>query len=151
MVNFESLTISLETPSPSWNLSSNPYDCGPETPQRCSRVGPELNKRVLDSLETLEAPCLGAGPEVMKYNYKPSYNPRTPLFNVALQRMRQGGALQKLREQRDADNAKKEEAMKRLRALSGTDPAAKGPSSPRVNLGGRQAPLRRTSGLARSA
>jgi hypothetical protein len=87
----------------------------------------------------------------MKYNYKPSYNPRTPLFNVALQRMRQGGALQKLREQRDADNAKKEEAMKRLRALSGTDPAAKGPSSPRVNLGGRQAPLRRTSGLARSA
>lgn len=151
IVNFDAITSNLETPHPSWNRSSNPYDSEPDTPQAGSRVPLHLQQRVLDNLEALKAPTFGVGPEVMKYNNKISYSPRTSQFNMALQRMREGGALQKLREQRDADLAKKEESHNRPNVLSASsNPDEKGLSSPpRVTLRDeRDAPL---SALARSA
>jgi hypothetical protein len=104
---------------------------------------------MLENLDTLSAPLFEGAPH--KCKFRSSYNPRTPMFNIALQRMREGDALKRLREERDADDARNEEAMKRLRALSAaSNPAEKGPAALQVTLG-RQAPERRMSGLARSA
>lgn len=65
--------------------------------------------------------------------------------------MRDGSAMQRLKQQRDLDSAKHEEAMARLRVLSNNDGTTdKGLSNPNVNLG-RQLPERRMSGMARSA
>jgi hypothetical protein len=149
--------VSLQTPAPLWNLNANPFNDEPRTPRASSRVALEITKRVSDNIDTLSAPSFSE-PQQKRYKLNSSYNSQSPLssplFNAALQRMRQGDALRKLKEQRyaDADNRKGEEAMKHLRAVTtAASPAEKSsPTSTQVKLG-RQLPERRRSEPARSA
>jgi hypothetical protein len=79
----------------------------------------------------------------INYNLSSFYNPQTALFSKSLLQMRQGGALQKLRDQRDAALAKEREqeetqdrATARLFSLSVQDskPEKGTPLRPNVKL-----------------
>lgn len=135
--------MSFETPPPPATFS-NPFDYEPCTP-RNSRVVTDLSRRILGNIDNLRAPCLSV-PAVLRKEIPTKSSPK---FDAALNRMRSGTTLERLKQQRDMETARQEEAMNRLRVIS-VQPSDKGISNPTVNLG-RQAPERRSSGMARSA
>jgi hypothetical protein len=144
--------------TPTQQCSSN--NSPPSAPRRKSRVALEITTRVLDNLESLGVFPFASDSPATNYNFSSFYNPQTALFNTSLLQMRQGGALQKLRDQRDAALAKEREqeatqemATARLFALSVQDSKSEkgAPSSPTVKLVGRIAPKRANSSTALSA
>ena len=125
------------------NNSSNnsPYDSEPDAPSAPKRVPWQLQQRIMDIVDVLKAP--GLSPGVMKFHYKLFSTRRTPKLRAALQRMKESEALQKLKTERDADNATTSK-----RETSAMAPVPKGLSSnPKSPL----PPLTRVGGLARSA
>ena len=148
----------LNTPTQSY--SSNINNSPPSAPRRKARVALETTTLVLDNLKNLSAPPLDPVLPVINYNFSSFYNPQNPLFNKSLLQMRQGGALQKLRNQRDAALAKEreqeevqEKATSRLIALSMQDSKSgkDAPSNSKVKLVGRNTPKRANSSTALSA
>jgi hypothetical protein len=119
----------------------------------------EITALVLENLDSLSAPPLALDSPATDYTFS-SFYPQSPLFSKSLLQMRQGDALQKLRDQRDAalaNEREQEEAQEnetaRLRALSVQDskPEKAAPLSPKVKLVGRHTPKRRNSSTALSA
>jgi len=107
---------------------------------------------VLGNLENLSAPTLSDSSACSCCSaIKPLSPTQKDKFSAAMERMRDGSSLQRLKRERDIENVRQEEAMNRLQSLTtSAEPNDKGVSNPHVNLG-RQAPERRMSGLARSA
>jgi hypothetical protein len=146
--------------TPTQSRSSNYNNFLPSAPRRKSRVALEITALVLENLDSLSAPPLNLdSPAATNYTFS-SFHPQSPLFSKSLLQMRQGDALQKLRDQRDAalaDERVQEEAQEnetaRLRALSVQDskPEKAAPLSPKVKLVGRHTPKRRNSSTALSA
>jgi hypothetical protein len=85
--------------TPAANRSiQNPFNFMPETPSVESRVNHEATQSVLDNLDALYAPSIkSAEYGGMKIQMKSENH----TFNVALQRMRQGDALRRLRKQQE--------------------------------------------------
>ena len=135
----------FETP-PQQGWPRNPFDMEPETP-RCVRETSNMTRRVLGNLDKLYAP-LFTGP--MPSNSSLSLPRHSTHFNDALERMRDGSALQRLKQQRDIDSVRQEEAMRHLQELSTNIEPEKHVASSNVILG-RQSPEQRRSGPARSA
>jgi hypothetical protein len=144
---FDLRMTNFETPTQAYQR--NEFDVAPQTPHNIRTTN---NRRVLGNIHNLYAPSLlGSMPAREIPSPGSVSKTRSPRFSAALKRMRDGSALQRLKQQRDLDNAKHEEAMERLRALStNSEPTDKGLSNPSVNFG-RQLPEKRRSGLARSA
>ena len=146
--------------TPTQSYGSNYNNFPPSAPRRKSRLALKITTLVLDNLESLSAPPLDSASPVINYNFTSFDNPQTALFNKSLLQMRQGDALQKLRNQRDAGLAKEreqeetqEKATARLFALSVQDSKSEkgAASSPKVKLVGRNTPKRANSSTALSA
>lgn len=135
--------VSIQSPIPFEN--QNPFDYEPQPPRMHSRVGLDITRRVMNNLDTLSTPTFDQWSNRPGSHLKTHYDSQSPLFHMALQRMRNGSGLQRLKEQRDAENARGDAALERL-----TSPEDKGLPVSHVNLG-RQAADRRRSSLARSA
>ena len=161
MIHIESVnTPCLQTPKSSpW--IDGPHALSPPTaPRGRVRAHPGgLDCRLMDNLEKLSAPSLpfGSSPTrpVMSFRPAPSFSnkPRSQvMFNDALQRMRQGTALQRLKEQRDetAGQAREHSTTNRMREVGLSEVEKPLTGSPRVFLS-RQQPTRSNSGIARSA
>jgi hypothetical protein len=129
--------------TPTQTCSSNNSNSPPSAPRRTSRVTLENTTLVLDNLESLSVVPFASDSPAINYNLSSFYNPQTALFNKSFLQMRQGGALQKLQDQRDAALAKEreqeetqEKATARLFSLSVQDSKSeKGtPWNPNVKL-----------------
>jgi hypothetical protein len=134
-------SISMSFQSPQHACHLNPFLCEPLTPQNV-RVMKVLPRQLVGNGLDLGPPSLLATPRNI-ITLSPGAG-RSSEFKEALKRMRNGSALQRLKQQHDLDGTRKEEAT------STCEPHEKGVSTPIVQLG-RQTPERRVSGLARSA
>lgn len=85
---------------------TNPFESMPATPLMGSRVNNETSRRVMDNLEILCVPSVmsSADGRTSKIQMR-SANPR--MMNAALQRMRQGDALERLRKLQEEPHATK--------------------------------------------
>jgi hypothetical protein len=129
--------------TPTQSCSSNYNNSPPSAPRRKCRVALDITTLVLDNLDSLSTPSLAPDSPATNHTFS-SFYPQSPLFNRSLLQMRQGGALQKLRDQRDAALAKEREQEKaqkkattRLFALS-VKSEKDAPLNPKVKLVGRQ-------------
>jgi hypothetical protein len=154
------MSVSVGSPPCSWNLTK--FDVSPPPPPRGGRrFTAEIASIILDNLDSLGAPSLDKETSLPTiYDFSLSYYPQSnPLFDKALQRMRQGGALEKLRAQRDAAKEleeKRAEAQERLaaaklRSLSLQEASTDKRSTRDPVTLGRQPPTRRKSSNALSA
>jgi hypothetical protein len=166
MVDCQPANLPLSFETPVWGYerqhhSLNPFDSMPQTPPRRGeqRISSILSKRVLANLDSLSAPNFveGQGPPRKRLSFTPSAS-SAPLFQAALQRMQKGGALERLKQERDYANLRTSEVLaeaeERIQALSAsqhqsTTTMEKPPSSSVVKLG--RGVQRRNSGMARSA
>jgi hypothetical protein len=93
----------------------NPFDSMPQTP----RVTKRVVTTTAGNLQYLSAPLFPESPtKRMKHSFTFKTTDTNPLFHAALQRMKEGGALEKLKQQRDDQRAKADELTKRMEALS---------------------------------
>jgi hypothetical protein len=134
-----------ETPVVKKTLKSNPFEFLPVAPKHNSRVDKEKRQRIMDNLEILCAPSFTSteyesSTECERRTYQID-SPRTLKFNFALERMRQGDALRRLRKLQEEEQA-----------CSGESPAEKSGSSLRQSIldFGRRIPERKRS-FARTA
>jgi hypothetical protein len=134
--------MSFHTPQHACQL--NPFVCEPLTPQN-PRVVKALSRKVLGKIQNMSLLV----PTGNSITISPRGG-RSSEFKEALKRMRDGSGLQRLKQQRDFENAGHDEGMQRVRGLSTNEPVDKGLSNPTVQLG-RQVPEQRISGYARSA
>jgi hypothetical protein len=157
MLDLESLNNNMSQNTPTQSCSANRSP--PSAPGRKRRAVMEITTLVLDNLESLSAPPLDSDSPATNSNFS-FYNPQNPLLNKYLLHMCQGGALQKLRDQRDAALAKEreqeetqEKATARLIALSVQDSKSEKdtPLNSRVKLVGRNTLRRAYSSMALSA
>ena len=122
-----------QTPVSSRVLKENPFGHLPDAPSRNrSRIDEAMTQRVYDNLEILSVPPIHATCDI----HGRRLDVENPLFNAALNRMRQGDALRKLRRQQEEGGGSEQTDMK-------------GPITPILSLG-RGLPERRRS-TARSA
>jgi hypothetical protein len=128
-----------ETPVVKRTLKSNPFEFLPVAPKPNSRVDRKKRQRIMDNLQILCAPSF-TSTEREKRIYRID-STRTPKLDFALERMRQGDALRRLRKLREEEQT-----------CSGESPAQKSESSGRTSIldFGRRIPERRRS-FARSA
>ena len=145
-------TNSLETPPQQHPTFCNPFDYEPCAP-RSSRATIDLSRRILGNLDNLCAPTLSAPALDTQRINQPTMSARcqSPDFDAALNRMKNGSTLRRLQQERidQVQLSREQEATHRLRDLC-VEPTEKGVTNPTVQLG-RQAPERRSSGMARSA
>ena len=106
-VNYSS--SAFETPTWGYHKSIliNPYDSMPQTPQKATRVlSQDVTKRVLADLNSLSVPTmLNHNEKIKPITFRTHNNSTTsssPLFHNALKRMRDGKALKRLKDERDA-------------------------------------------------
>jgi len=149
MVDCQQAPLSFETPV--WNHECR-LDSIPSTPRVSDRVSSEMSKRVLANIGSLSAPSFEEGSP--KKRIKPltfrTTASNSALFHAAMKRMKEGGpALQRLMEQRDAEDTDRlTRRMQSLQASSGEQPDKASLSSV-VTLGRNIG--RGHSGVARSA
>jgi hypothetical protein len=154
-LDISSNTQCLQTPPASWFDSPDTLS-PPSAPRGKVMMQPGgLSCLVLDHLELVSAPSLEFGaPPLQSVRPPQTLSSSSPLFTIALERMRNGNGLQKLLEQREHQSKvcliDRKLAAAKLRALSSSEHDKNLASAPRVVLG-RQAPARSTSGIARSA
>jgi hypothetical protein len=149
------MATSFETP-PQQSSCYNPFDYEPRSPN-ASRTTIDLSRRILGNLDNLCAPTLLAPSLDAKRQSPPnsmviSARRQSPNFDAALNRMKNGTTLHRLQQERINNViqvSREQEAIHRLQALC-VEPTEKGVTNPTVQLG-RQAPERRSSGMARSA
>ena len=152
MMQMMMMPTSLDTPPAQQSNFYNPFDFEPCAPQS-SRTTIDLSRRILGNLDSLCAPTLSASTMDARRTSQPTMSARrqSPNFDAALNRMKNGSTLQRLQQERInmLQLSREQEATHRLRSLC-VEPTEKGVTNPTVQLG-RQAPERRSSGMARSA
>ncbi|KAG7374587.1 hypothetical protein IV203_013682 [Nitzschia inconspicua] len=107
MVDCQPESLAFETPFSRYNqcLISNPFDRMPSTPRISNRCCNDTSKRLLSNVDRLSVPSLNDSRSNRRISsfpamYTGSASDR-PSFDAALQRMRDGRGLQRLRAERD--------------------------------------------------